>query len=73
MTWQQEDIEVYDSPDTKVIFFCEATGKIRILFEKTPLKYTLLRSDFSNQHHCQKKSNLFSVKHKNKISSETIW
>jgi hypothetical protein len=51
MTWQQEDIEVYDSPDTKAIFFCEATGKIRILFEKTPLKYTLLRSDFSNQHH----------------------
>ena len=46
-TWQQEDIEFYDSPDTKTIFSSEATGKIRISFENIPLKYISLCSDLS--------------------------
>ena len=46
-TWQQEDIEFDDSPDTETIFSSETTGKNRILFEKIPLKYTSLCSDLS--------------------------
>jgi hypothetical protein len=32
-------------PDTETIFSSETTGKIRILFEKIPFKYTSLCSD----------------------------
>jgi hypothetical protein len=45
--WQQEDNEFYDSLDAETIFSSETTGKIIILFEKIPLKYTSLCSDLS--------------------------